>query len=90
MITLAKHLLPVHDRLRRGVYAGVGAVEAGDLVMSLGTSGTLFCPSEEPVMDVEGRIAPFCDAAGECTTPNITAWNKVCVVELLHQASTIL
>ena len=41
-----------------------GAVEAGDLVVSLGTSGTLFCPSETPILDVQGRIAPFCDATG--------------------------
>lgn len=43
----------------------MGAVEDGDLVVSLGTSGTLFCPSEKPIMDVEGRIAPFCDSTGE-------------------------
>ena len=50
--------------------AGVGAVEDGELVMSLGTSGTLFCPSSQPVMDVEGRIAPFCDATG-ATLPSM-------------------
>jgi xylulokinase len=43
---------------------GVGAVDDGDLVISLGTSGTLFCPSQAPVLDSEGRIAPFCDATG--------------------------
>lgn len=56
-----------------------GAVEAGDLVVSLGTSGTLFCPSNTPIMDVEGRIAPFCDATGElpspCTCPLLGSGN---------------
>lgn len=45
-------------------FAGVGAVDDGDLVVSLGTSGTLFCPSAKPIMDVEGLVAPFCDATG--------------------------
>jgi xylulokinase len=50
--------------------AGVGAVEDGDLVVSLGTSGTLFCPSAKPILDVKGRIAPFCDATG--VLPSLT------------------
>lgn len=43
---------------------GVGAVAEGDLVVSLGTSGTLFCPSDSPVLDTSGQVAPFCDATG--------------------------
>jgi xylulokinase len=47
---------------------GVGAVEEGDLVVSLGTSGTLFCPSSKPIFDMSGQIAPFCDATGVILT----------------------
>ena len=36
----------------------------GVLVLSLGTSGTLFCRSAAPVLDPSGAIAPFMDAAG--------------------------
>lgn len=43
---------------------GSGAVEEGDLVVSLGTSGTVFGLSNEPVFDPTGAIAPFCDATG--------------------------
>eukprot|EP00892_Ulva_mutabilis_P008976 jgi/Ulvmu1/6450/UM003_0080.1 len=44
---------------------GVGAVAEGDLVVSLGTSGTLFCPADKPVFDKSGQVAPFCDATGK-------------------------
>jgi xylulokinase len=43
---------------------GAGAVDHGTLVVSLGTSGTLFGPSDRPVVDPAGIIAPFCDATG--------------------------
>ena len=43
---------------------GVGATRPGRLVVSLGTSGTLFGASDVPVFDVTGAIAPFCDALG--------------------------
>jgi xylulokinase len=43
---------------------GAGAVDHGTLVVSLGTSGTLFGPSDRPVLDPAGLIAPFCDATG--------------------------
>lgn len=43
---------------------GAGAVEAGILVVSLGTSGTLFTRTSEPILDPAGTVAPFCDATG--------------------------
>ena len=43
---------------------GVGATRPGRLVVSLGTSGTLFGACDDPVLDVTGAIAPFCDALG--------------------------
>ena len=36
----------------------------GQLVMSLGTSATLFAMSSHPVLDPSGTVAPFCDATG--------------------------
>ena len=40
------------------------SAQEGTWVISLGTSGTLFGVSQKPVVDPEGGIAPFCDAAG--------------------------
>jgi len=43
---------------------GTGCVEDGFLTMSLGTSGTLYGYSDEPVVDPEGRLAAFCSSSG--------------------------
>jgi xylulokinase len=43
---------------------GAGVTRPGELVVSLGTSGTLFGVSAAPVLDASGVVAPFCDAAG--------------------------
>jgi D-xylulose kinase len=43
---------------------GSGATRQGVVVMSLGTSGTVFCRSEVPIVDEAGLIAPFCDSTG--------------------------
>ena len=43
---------------------GAGAVEVGDCVISLGTSGTLFGTSDSALVDPSGTVAPFCDATG--------------------------
>jgi xylulokinase len=43
---------------------GAGCVATGDIVVSLGTSGTVFGPSDTPVVDPSGLVAPFCDATG--------------------------
>lgn len=43
---------------------GAGAVAQGRLVVSLGTSGTLFGYSPVPLLDPTGAIAPFCDCTG--------------------------
>lgn len=42
---------------------GVGA-KVGDLIISLGTSGTAFAVSETPTNDPSGEIAGFADASG--------------------------
>ena len=43
---------------------GTGAVAPGRLVMSLGTSGTLFAYSDAPVVSDEGEWAAFCSSSG--------------------------
>lgn len=42
---------------------GLGAA-AGDVVVSIGTSGTVFAVTDAPVRDASGTIAGFADAAG--------------------------
>jgi xylulokinase len=42
---------------------GVGA-EPGDVVVSIGTSGTVFTPSDRPSADPSGIVAGFADATG--------------------------
>jgi xylulokinase len=46
-----------------GAALGVGA-EPGDVVVSIGTSGTVFAVSAEPTLDPTGTVAGFADAAG--------------------------
>lgn len=41
---------------------GVGAVEAGILALTLGTSGVVFAPTEAPLIEPEGRLHAFCHA----------------------------
>ena len=43
---------------------GTGNVRPGVLTMSLGTSGTLYAYSDEPVIDPKGNIAAFCSSTG--------------------------
>ena len=46
-----------------GAALGLGA-SPGDVVVSIGTSGTVFAVTEAPVRDVSGTVAGFADAAG--------------------------
>jgi xylulokinase len=41
---------------------GTGNVRPGVVTASLGTSGTIFAYSTEPVVDPEGEVAAFCDS----------------------------
>ncbi|MGD8340202.1 MAG: xylulokinase [Gammaproteobacteria bacterium] len=43
---------------------GTGNVRPGQLTMSLGTSGTLYAFSDEPIVDPKGNIAAFCSSTG--------------------------
>ncbi|MHA7283971.1 xylulokinase [Arthrobacter sp. TMS2-4] len=46
-----------------GAALGLGA-EEGDVVVSLGTSGTVFAVAADPVADENGAVAGFADASG--------------------------
>lgn len=46
-----------------GAALGLG-IGPGDVVVSLGTSGTVFAVGQEPVADPTGDVAGFCDATG--------------------------
>ena len=41
---------------------GTGNVQAGVVTVSLGTSGTVYAFSAEPVIDPQGEVAAFCDS----------------------------
>lgn len=43
---------------------GTGAVSAGRMTVSLGTSGTLFASTDHPVVDPGGALAAFCSSTG--------------------------
>ena len=46
-----------------GAALGLGAA-AGDVVVSIGTSGTVFAVTDAPVADASGTVAGFADASG--------------------------
>lgn len=46
-----------------GAALGLGA-EAGDIVVSIGTSGTVFAVTSQPSADATGTVAGFADASG--------------------------
>ena len=41
---------------------GLGAVEMGVPVLSLGTSGVVFAPTDRPIVEPDGRVHAFCHA----------------------------
>lgn len=43
---------------------GTGNVSPGKITMSLGTSGTVYAYSDQPVIDPKGEIAAFCSSTG--------------------------
>jgi xylulokinase len=43
---------------------GSGATRQGVVVASLGTSGTVFARTDQPMVDPQGLIAPFCSSDG--------------------------
>ncbi len=61
--TSAKHLVAPGTGDNMGAALGLGA-QPGDVVVSLGTSGTVFAVSESPTADPTGAVAGFADATG--------------------------
>lgn len=41
---------------------GVGAVRTGIIALTLGTSGVVFAPASEPIVEPDGRLHAFCHA----------------------------
>jgi xylulokinase len=64
---------------------GAGATRPGILVVSLGTSGTIFGFSDRPVVDPDGLIAPFCDSTGGWL-PLLCVMNATGVLEEVRAA----
>ncbi len=60
---------------------GLGA-GPGDVVISIGTSGTVFAVSPEPVTDESGTVAGFADAAGDYL-PLVATLNAARVLDAL-------
>lgn len=58
---------------------GLGATE-GDVVVSIGTSGTVFAVTAEPVADPSGTVAGFADASG-LSLPLIATLNAARVLD---------
>jgi xylulokinase len=48
------------DQAANGV--GVGVVSPGTMALSLGTSGVVFAPTDQPIFDPLGRVHAFCHA----------------------------
>lgn len=42
---------------------GVGAIQPGIIALTLGTSGVVFAPTEQPLVEPQGRLHAFCHAA---------------------------
>ncbi len=64
---------------------GSGATAAGSTVVSLGTSGTVFAYSAQPVIDPDGLIAAFCDSTG-AWMPLLCTMNVTNVTEEVRNA----
>ncbi len=62
-----------------GAALGLGA-GAGDVVVSLGTSGTVFAVTEHPTADVTGAVAGFADASG-LSLPLVATLNAARVLD---------
>jgi len=62
-----------------GAALGLGAAE-GDVVVSIGTSGTVFAVTDAPVADPSGTVAGFADASG-LSLPLIATLNAARVLD---------
>jgi xylulokinase len=63
---------------------GTGNVKPGIVTASLGTSGTIFTYSTEPVVDPEGEVAAFCDSTDKWL-PLICTMNVTVATEQIRK-----
>lgn len=64
-----------------GAALGLGAA-SGDVVVSIGTSGTVFAVTDEPVRDTSGTVAGFADASGRFL-PLVATLNAARVLDVV-------
>ncbi len=62
---------------------GTGNVRPGQMTMSLGTSGTVYAHSDDPVIDPKGNIAAFCSSTG-AWLPLLCTMNCTVTTELVR------
>ena len=62
---------------------GTGNVRAGNVTMSLGTSGTVYAFADEPIIDPNGDIAAFCSSTGGWL-PLLCTMNCTVTTELMR------
>jgi len=62
---------------------GTGNVSPGKVTMSLGTSGTVYAYSDQPVIDPRGEIAAFCSSTGGWL-PLLCTMNCTVTTELMR------
>jgi xylulokinase len=63
---------------------GTGNVTPGVVTVSLGTSGTLFACSDQPVIDPRGEVAAFCDSADQWM-PLVCTMNVTVLTEQVRE-----
>jgi xylulokinase len=62
---------------------GTGNVRPGNVTISLGTSGTVYAYSDQPVIDPKGNIAAFCSSTGGWL-PLLCTMNCTVTTELMR------
>ena len=63
---------------------GTGNTSAGKVTVSLGTSGTVYAYSENPVVDPVGEVAAFCDSTN-AWLPMVCTMNVTVATELVRK-----
>ncbi len=63
---------------------GTGNTSSGKVTVSLGTSGTVYAYSDEPVVDPVGEVAAFCDSTNHWL-PMVCTMNVTVATELVRK-----
>ncbi len=63
---------------------GTGNVKPGVVTVSLGTSGTIYACSAQPVIDPKGEVAAFCDSTGQWL-PLVCTMNVTVATEMVRE-----